>query len=198
VTQPAADTTGLVRVRIVVGERRADLAVPGTIPVAQLLPEFASAVGALDPYTVHEGFRLVGPDGRPLAPAGGLTLQGVHDGCVLGLEPNAGTTTPPVYDDPVEAVAVIVEAQSHPWDPAAARRTALASAALLLGAGALGLMRSTGGPVVAVGAVLATLLVCGAAVLARVQREPEAAVVTALLAVPYAAVAGAALGAVRT
>jgi len=192
VTRTGTEATGLVRVSVVGGDRRADLAVPGTIAVADLLPELASAVGVLDPYTVHGGFRLVRPDGRSLEPGAGLTIQGVEDGAVLALEPGWDATVPAVYDDVIEAVAHTFEAQSRPWGPASGRRTALAAAALLLGvaAAALALMRSTGAPVAAIGTVLAALLVCSAAVLARAQREPEAAAATALLAVPYAAAAG--------
>ena len=50
-------SAGLVRVSVVAGERRADLALPGALPVAELLPELARAVGVLDAQTVLVGMQ---------------------------------------------------------------------------------------------------------------------------------------------
>jgi type VII secretion integral membrane protein EccD len=192
VSHAMAEVAGLVRVTVVRGERRADLALPGTLAVADLLPELAEAVGALDPATVHAGYRLVRPDGVVLAPGTGLTAQGVADGGVLALEVGAEDESPRVYDDVVEAVADTVEQQSRPWDAAAGRRTGMAAAGLLFGVAALalGLQYRSGLPVAVAAGALAVLLMAGAAVMSRAQRVHDAAVVLAWLAVPHAAVAG--------
>lgn len=193
-SQAATEFTGLVRLTMVGGERRVDLAVPGALPVADLLPELAEAVGVLDAYTVHGGYRLVRPDGVVLASQAGLTAQGVHDGTVLTVELGVDDEPERVYDDVVEAVADTVESQTRPWDPAASRRTAMATAALLLvvAALALALERGLGLPVVVAGSALAVLLVAGAALLSRAQHVHDAALVLAWLAVPHAMVAGVA------
>lgn len=188
----AVELVGLVRVTVMSRGRRADLAVPGSVPVADLLPELAGAVGALDPYLVHAGYRLVLSDGTVLLPSSGLIAQGVEDGAVLTVEAGAESTPPRVYDDVVEAVADAVEAQTRPWDAGASRRTALVAAALLLlvAAAALGAQRDSGVLVAIAAGGLAVLLLAGCAVLARGQGEAEAAATLAWLAVPFAAVAG--------
>ncbi|NHC14819.1 type VII secretion integral membrane protein EccD [Motilibacter deserti] len=188
----APEVASLLRVTVLFRGRRADLAVPGVVPVCDLLPELAAAVSALDPYSVHGGYRLVRADGSVLLPETGLTAQGVEDGAQLTVEPGVDVAPARVYDDVVEAVADTVQKAERPWDSAASRTTALAASALLLllGSVALGLERHVGLPVTAVTGSLALLLVVAAAVLARTSDEPQAATVVAWSAVPYAAVAG--------
>ena len=184
-------TAGLVRVSVVAGERKVDLALPGALPVAELLPELARAVGVLDGQTAYAGYWLVTSEGRRLSGDTGLTFQGVEDGGVLTMAAGIDEEPPRVYDDIVEAMADAVEKDMRPWEPAAGRRTALASASLLLGIGALALALQR--PDVVAGAaagVVALVLVAAALVLSRVQREAEAAVTLAWAGVAYAAVAG--------
>ena len=186
-----AGTLGLVRVSIVSGERRADLALPGGLPVAELLPELAKAVGVLDPQTAYAGYGLLTSDGRRLSGETGLTFQGVDDGGVLTIVSGVDEEPPRIYDDIVEAMADAVETDMRPWEPAAGRRTALASAALLLGLGALALVLQRPDLVAGAAAgVAAVVLVAAALVLSRVQGEHEAAVVLAWAGVGYAAVSG--------
>src|SRR5262249_46617955 len=75
--------SGLGRRRVPSGTRRVDLVLPGSVPVAELVPELARSVGLLDTLTVYGGYRLVTEDGRPLATDAGLTIQGVEDGGVI-------------------------------------------------------------------------------------------------------------------
>ncbi|MGH8867351.1 MAG: type VII secretion integral membrane protein EccD [Actinomycetes bacterium] len=193
-SQAMTEVAGLVRVTVVRRDRRADLALPGTLAVADLLPELAEAVGALDAYTVHGGYRLVRPDGVVLTPQTGLTAQGVQDGAVLALEVGVDDEPGRIYDDVVEAVADTVEAQSRPWDTAASRRTGMAAAGLLfvVAALALGLQYRSGLPVAVAAGTLAVLLLAGATVMSRAQRVHDAALVLAWLVFPNAAVAGVA------
>ena len=194
-TSAVTEGTGLVRVTVVRGGRRADLAVPAAVNVADLLPELVAAVGALDPYTVHGGYRLVLPDGASLRPEDGLTSQGVEDGFVLTVEVGADDEPPKVYDDVIEAVADSIESQARPWSPQASRRTALVAASLALGlaAVALAMLRDQGLPVAVAGGVVALLLVTAAAVLSRGQRAHEVAVVVGALSTVVAGVAGLAV-----
>lgn len=194
-TSAVTEGTGLVRVSVVRAGRRADLAVPGAVNVADLLPELVASVGALDPYTVPGGYRLVRPDGTSLRPDDSLTAQGVEDGFVLTVEVGADDEPPKVYDDVIEAVADSIEGQARPWSPEASRRTALvaASLALALAALALGMLRSQGLPVALAGAVVALLLVTASAVLARGQEATEVAVVVGALSAVFGGVAGLAV-----
>ena len=190
-TQTPVATASVVRVTVVSGARRVDLAVPGTVPVAELLPELVRALGVLDAQTVYGGYHLRSSDGRRLSGEAGLTFQGIEDGGVLTVEAGVDDPAPRVYDDVVEAMADAVEQDTRPWEPAAGRRTALASSAVLLalGALALGLQRPSlvAGAAAGVGALV---LAAAALVLARVQREPEVACLLGWAGVVYAAVAG--------
>lgn len=196
VSTTLGDGTGLVRITVVRGRRRADLAVPGVVSVADLLPELVASVGALDPYTVFGGYRLVRPDGVALMPDQGLTLQGVEDGNVLVVEVGVDDTPPRVYDDVIEAVADSIERQTRPWSDAASRRTALAVAGLVLGvaATALVLARDVGVPVLLATSVLSVLLLTAGAVLERGQEAHEVAVVVCWAAVVFAGVNAAVVG----
>ena len=190
-SQGSSVTSGLIRLTIASGTRRVDLVLPGSIPVAELVPELARSVGLLDASTVYGGYRLVTQDGRSLANDAGLTMQGIEDGGLLTVTAGVDDRAPRVYDDVVEAMADVVENQLRPWEPAAGRRTALGAGSMMLGLGALALLltgESLLGGVTA--AVIAVLLVVGGVVLARAQDEPEAAVAVSLLAAVYAAVAG--------
>jgi type VII secretion integral membrane protein EccD len=182
---------GLVRVTVVADERRSDLALPGQVAVAELLPELARSLSLLDAETVYAGYSLVASDGRRLEGTLGLFAQGVESGSVLTLAAGVDQPTPRVYDDVVEAMADTVESDLRPWDPAVGRRTALATAALvlLLGDLALGLQR----PDLVAGAtagVAALVLVVAAVVLARTRGEHETAVMLAWAGVVFAATGG--------
>jgi type VII secretion integral membrane protein EccD len=189
-SQGSSVASGLVRVTIASGSRRVDLVLPGSIPVAELVPELARSVGLLDASTVYGGYRLVTQEGRILANDAGLTMQGIEDGGLLTVTAGVDEKAPRVYDDVVEAMADVVENELQPWEPAAGRRTALGAGSILLGLGALALLlkgESLLGGVAA--AVIAALLVVGGIVLARAQDEPEAGVAVSLIAALYAGVA---------
>ncbi|MSZ76657.1 MAG: type VII secretion integral membrane protein EccD, partial [Actinobacteria bacterium] len=55
-SQAPLTATGLVRVTVASGTRRVDLVLPGSVPVAELVPELARSVGLLDALTVHGGY----------------------------------------------------------------------------------------------------------------------------------------------
>jgi len=183
--------SGLVRVTVRGSHRSADLALPGALPVAELLPELTRTLGVLDGQTAYAGYHLVTSDGRKLASDVGLTLQGVDDGAVLTVTAGVDDESPRVYDDIVEAMADAVESDMRPWDPTQGRRTALTSGTLLLGLGALALALQR--PDVVAGAaagVAAVVLTAAAIVLARVRDEHAAAITLTWSAVAYAVVCG--------
>lgn len=180
----------VVRVTVASGTRRVDLLLPAAVPVAELVPELARSVGLLDAATVHGGYRVVTHD-RALAVEAGLMVQGVEDGELLTVTPGVDDEPPRVYDDVVEAMSDAVEREFGPWEPAAGRRTALTTAALLFGLGAVALLVQWGELLpAAAAAAIAALLVTGGLALSRVQREREVAVVASGMGAVYAAVAG--------
>ncbi|WP_245993928.1 EsaB/YukD family protein [Nocardioides immobilis] len=149
----------LLRVTAVAGGRRSDLAVPGGVAVAELVPDLARAVGLLDPAAVYAGYRLHA-QGRRLRPDQGLREQGVDDGALLAVAARADEGQPAVHDDLAEATAEAV-ARVRPWRPADTRRTTCATGLLGLAVG-LGALAwdlvprvTTGWSVVLVLAVLA-------------------------------------------
>src|SRR5687767_6309481 len=181
-TRTTLDGSGLVRVSVSSGTRRVDLVLPGSVPVAELVPELARSVGLLDPATVHGGYRVVTASGRELSGESGLTVQGVPDGGLLSVMAGADRPPPRIYDDIVEAMADVVERDLEPWAPAAGRRTTLCAAGLLmaLAGGALFLQRESllAGTAACAAAVF---LVAVAILLSRARREGGAAVTAAWL-----------------
>src|SRR6478609_2492315 len=183
---PAATTSvgTLVRVSVTAGDRRLDLGIPGAVPMAEVVPGLARALGLLDAATAHGGYRLVRADGTPIDSARSLLAEGVEDGAVLTLESGARRDAERIYDDVVEAVADAVENQYAPWTPRdsalsaawAAGALLLAGAALLLGADQSSLVP----PVVA--ALAALLALVAGAVVGRVGTEPAAGRVLVLTA----------------
>ena len=125
--------TGLLRVTAVAGGRRSDLAVPGEVAVAELVPDLARAVGLLDPAAVYAGYRLHA-HGRRLRPDRGLREQGVDDGALLAVTSGADIPWPTTHDDLAEATAEVVERQ-RAWCPGDTRRTTLAAGLLAVAVG---------------------------------------------------------------
>jgi type VII secretion integral membrane protein EccD len=190
-TQAPVSTSGLVRVTVSSGTRRVDLVLPGTVPVAELVPELARSVGLLDAATVYGGYRVVTPEGRELAGESGLITQGVADGGLLTIAAGVDEASPRVYDDVVEAMTDVVERDLEPWAPASGRRTALAAAGLLMTLGAVALLIQYESLLAGVAAgVVSAALVAGSIVLSRAQDESEAAVAVAWMGCAYAALAG--------
>lgn len=166
----------LLRVSVVAGARRLDVAVPPALPVAELVPGLARRLGVVS----YDGLRLCTVTGSALADAPGLAPQAVVDGAVLTLAP---VPPPPlVHDDHAEALATAAPPREPPHWPASA------AAALLLLLGALSV--ATVGDARA-GAVVALLLLAGGITLGRVAPGPAIVAVTAASA--YAAVAAGTL-----
>jgi len=182
----------LVRVSVTAGTRSVDLGAPGNVPLAELIPGLARTLGALDPATVHAGFRLVRADGVALDSDRSLQAQGVDDGALLALESGAARADQRVYDDIVEAVADAVEGQYAPWTPSDSALTAVVAAAAFLLTGAvllLGADRASLLPPIV--AASAGLLVLGAsAVVGRVGKHDVGARTLALTATVFGLVAG--------
>lgn len=189
-SQAPASASGLVKVTVASGTRRVDLVLPGSVPVAELIPELARSVGLLDALTVYGGYRLITQEGRELAGDSGLTVQGIEDGGLLTVTAGVDEEQPRVYDDVVEAMTDIVERDLKPWEAASGRRTALWAAGLLLALGAFALLIQATTIAAVAAALISVGLLVGAIVLSQAQAEPEAAVAVAWMGCGFGAVAG--------
>lgn len=109
-TAPVGVELGLLRVSVVAGGRRVDVAVPPLLPVAELVPQAALALGL--PEEQYAGLRMAPLAGPPLADDLGLAPQGVPDAAVLVLTDE--TPAPVVHDDPAVAVAAAAREVSGP------------------------------------------------------------------------------------
>ncbi|MBM6399053.1 type VII secretion integral membrane protein EccD [Phycicoccus sonneratiae] len=183
----------LVRVSVSSGTRRADLGVPGGIPVVEIVPELARELGVLDTEQASHGYRLVAGGGVLVDPDRSLAAQGITDGTVLSLEV-VDPSTEKVYDDVVEAVADVVETQFAPWTARHSAGTAVGAATVffLCAAWALFTARDSGALVAAVSLAVALLLVGAAAVL-HTRAQTGGALALGLTSLAYAATAGSAL-----
>lgn len=189
VREPPAHTA-MLRVTVCSATRRVDLAVPGALPVADLLPELARGVGLLDGATAHLGYQVCRIDGRVLEQETGLLGQGVGEGDVLVLE-HADAALSPTYDDKAEAVAEAVAHVVRSWTPTATRRAAQAIAATWLLLGGLVVpfghasVRTVGGL-----AAVAVLLLVTAILADRHLGDAATAVMVAWIGAGHAGLAG--------
>ncbi|MDT7586885.1 MAG: hypothetical protein QOI50_1782 [Pseudonocardiales bacterium] len=222
-----ADSTRFCRVTVLAPRSRMDLALPTDLTVAELVPMLSELAGESGP---HRRARLSGADrsGTPaawcLAAAAGAELPphatlaglGVLDGDLLRLRSRADAPPPPVFDDPVDAVAEAVRAPDGepgawsdrgddpdgpsepysvwPWNDRCRRLAGLSAGVLAAVAAAILLAASRGwgeqpNGVAAVVSALAAAAALTAAV-RTVARDGTGAVLLATGAVPLAAAAG--------
>ncbi len=122
--------TGLTPVTIRHHSIPADVALPSSLPLAEILPSVAARLGALDEEAAVYGLMLVAEDGRALDDARSIGEQGVRAGALLTLEVRS-TEAEARYDDLVEAVATEVEARQAAWSPQDSLSMSVASTCLL-------------------------------------------------------------------
>ena len=182
------------RVTVVGPRRRVDLALPSRIPFAELFPAVAGYAG-LD----HEAARQA-PAGWVLQrlgqapfPLEATPLQaGLRDGELIYLRPREEQLPELAFDDVADVIASGIGDRPDRWGPRETRRTALGAAVLALAGGVAGLLLS--GPPWAkpatAAALLALLLLAGAAALSRVAGDAGAAAVLGYVALPYAFLGG--------
>ena len=185
------DVRAVLRATVTSHDRRVDLALPGAVPVADLLPELARSVGLLDATTAHGGYELVTLTGQVLEPDAGLVAQEVGDGAVLTVAPRGEVARRRVHDDVVEAMADAVEHDLVTWGPSCGRRAAVLAVGVQLVLGAVALHVADGVLSGVSACLAAATLVVAAAALSRGRDERALAVVLAWSSTGYAAVAGA-------
>lgn len=192
VSAPPSILGTLVRISVVAGDRRLDVGAPGSIPVAELVPGFARTLRLLDAASVYGGYHLLHADGRQLDTSVSLLAQGVVDGEVLTLEAGSSRAGERVYDDVVEAVADAVAKDHQPWTAQDSARAAVGAAAAFLLAGAVLLLGSERGDLLApvIAAVVGALVLVSAAVIGRREGHVAGAQAMVLCAGAYGLVAG--------
>lgn len=111
--------SGYCRVKVAGPQRWADLALPGTVPVAGLLPQVIGVCSPEAEGTRPAGWTLVDGAGVPVPPEGTLESAGVVDGDVLTLRPVTAPERPAHVDDVRGAVEDRVDEGGGIWDPSA-------------------------------------------------------------------------------
>jgi type VII secretion integral membrane protein EccD len=181
----------LCRVRVVAPDSQVDLALPTTVPLADLLPSMLRLAGA-DADGGGGGWALQRLGEAPLDTGADIAELGLRDGEVLHLRPHAAVLPAVDYDDVVDAVGATLRPRADRWRPAAARAVSLAVAATLAAAGAVLLARSgppwAGAWLTSLVAAVAVLGVAGA--LPRAAGDVVAGTVLACSGAPYAFLAG--------
>jgi len=214
--EPQLDAAPFCRVTVLAPRARLDLALPTDLTAAELVPMLRELAGESGPRAGRpappSAWCLAAVAGAEMPPGATLGALGVLDGDLLRLRPRAEAPLPPVFDDPVDAVAEVVPAADgtpgpwaragspdeplavRPWDAGCRRRAGLTAGALavLVAAALLAAARGVGphaDPVAAVTAGLAALGALGAAARVGVT-DRAAAVVLAVGSVPLAAACG--------
>lgn len=182
------DTAAYARVTVLAPRHRVDVALPADVPVGELVPMVLELIG--EPSGGHgpRPWRLTGVTGGRLHPDATLDELGVLDGELLRIGPADAAPPPPVFDDPVDALASTV---GRPRTPG---RGPASAVALVLAAAAAALLAAVTGPVAwaaaGVGLLAAAAALARAAMLVRGENRAGAAT-AALVAVPLAAAAAA-------
>lgn len=187
----ATDFDAIVRISVVHAERRIDLAIPGRLPLVEVLPGVARGLGVLDPTLLHGGYQLTRANGSTLDPTRGALAQDIDQGEILTLTRGDLISVAKRYDDVVEAVIDATSAHHGAWKPEDAARTATAISLTLLALSAILLaMQPAGSLVPAVLAGVGSLvLIALAATLSRLQQH-EAGVAFGIAAAAFGALCG--------
>ena len=166
-----------IRATLVHEEKRADVLLPANMPVVELIPSVARRFVSMTPRLVSRGFILSTPNGRMVDQSLTLKAQGIQDGSLLILAPRVKEIEKK-YDDPIEAVADVVNETNRPWTDSDAAGVATGTAVTLLTASAILLSQARAVAGVTVPIILgglATLLLGVIWALQRGERHTHAA-----------------------
>lgn len=181
------------RLRLVLGSGATELALPGNIPLLDLLPAVLAKLGRglADQGVVHEGWVLQRLGEAPLDETRTPTELNLLDGETVYLRPRSDQLPPSDWDDLVDGVAEQVRGRTDVWTARLSRWMLVAAAGAALAA-SLALVAASGVNVLdlALAAGFAIVLLAGAAVVSRVMSDPVTATVLAGMAFGYALLAG--------
>lgn len=139
-----AVTDGLARITVAAPQRRIDIALPQSVPVAELMSSLVRAAGesAADDAQQVGGWVLHRGDGSPIEQHLTLEDQQVRDGEILYMV-GRFTEWPEVdYDDVVDAIATGSRKSTRPWSGSRTRLTGLVLGAIALALGLFWLLHS--------------------------------------------------------
>jgi type VII secretion integral membrane protein EccD len=182
-------------ITVVGARRRLDVRLPADVAVGDLTGEL---VAMLDEPVEGAPPRwgLVALGGAPLDPERSLAAQHVPAGAMLFVRDLGVAEPPAVIDDYAGTVALIVEAASGRWTPAAFQALLAAAAAVwLLAAGALAARALLSGTADSTPGLLAAGAALGGVAAGRALRAPRTGLALGLAALPLWAVSGAGLAA---
>src|SRR5688572_12954172 len=103
--QEASSRMPYRRLTLLAPRATVDVALPSDVPVAELVPMVLDLVGEPVFGVRPVPWRLTAAAGAPLPPGASLAELGVPDGELLRLAPDVPPPAPPVFDDPVDALA---------------------------------------------------------------------------------------------
>ncbi|UIX31998.1 type VII secretion integral membrane protein EccD [Streptomyces sp. GQFP] len=129
----------LCRITVRAPAKLMDLAVPGDIPVADLLPALLDYAGeeAQESGLEHGGWVLQRLGGVPLDEEATLDVAGVRDGETLHLRPRADALPEPHFDDLVDGIATTMDRRPFVWTPTVGRRVLIGLAVTALAVGSV-------------------------------------------------------------
>ncbi|MET9797385.1 type VII secretion integral membrane protein EccD [Nocardiopsis alba] len=108
--------SGYCRVTVTGPERWADLALPGTVPVATLMPRIIEVCAPDDESTEPAAWMLTTVDGAPVVPEEPLEGSEVYDGDMLLLSRREAPNRPSHVDDVRGAVEDRVDETARIWN----------------------------------------------------------------------------------
>ncbi|GGI69264.1 hypothetical protein GCM10011581_02820 [Saccharopolyspora subtropica] len=186
-------THQLCRLRLIIGSRALDMALPPDVALIDMLPGILRALGGkvADQGVEHEGWVLQRIGGTPLDETRTAEELGLLDGETIHVRPRAAALPPIDFDDLVAGIGEQTRTWDNRWSAERTRFMLLAFAAATFGLGAL--LLASGGLTPArmfTAAGAAVALVVTAAALNRALGDVVTATVLSLVAVPYAAIAG--------
>ncbi|MFJ5220810.1 type VII secretion integral membrane protein EccD [Streptomyces sp. NPDC088354] len=189
-----SSVAGLCRLTVRAPSRTIDLAVPGDVPVADLLPTVLRYAGEETEETglEHDGWVLQRLGDTPLEDEATVDAMDLRDGEVLYLRPHNDAMPEVRIDDLVDGIAVVTQEGLHGWTSAAGRRLLLGMtvAALTLGLLVLTWPGGPAGPRIVTAGAAGLLLLAGAASASRAVGDAAAAATLGFMATPFLAVAG--------
>lgn len=184
--------TDLYRVVLVTPTSSAEIALPATARIGDLLPALLHHSGAAVEGTpdYEQGWVLQRLGETPLEETATPASSGIREGETLYLRPAGAQLPPSHFDDLIDGIAAGIQDRKDRWQASTTRWSFLATCGLLL---AFGLWLSWSGPPLVRGmvtAVVTMLLLLGAAACSRALADRSAALMLAILAIPYAALTG--------
>jgi WXG100 protein secretion system (Wss), protein YukD len=102
---PSATDAAYCRLTLLAPRTRVDLALPADMAVAELIPMIMELIGEPVAGRRPQPWRLYGVVGGTLPSNRSLRDLGVLDGEVLRIAPAGAGPAPPIFDDPVDALA---------------------------------------------------------------------------------------------